>query len=746
MYKLLNENQNKNNLKEEYEKLVTNYMSSKSNSKEETILILYEEFIKDMINYIVFNITKMDELVNNKNNKKTNIDINSYLKAFIDKLLNILEMNSIINNDEDFIKLFYASISQLLLDEENNKMKLIYILFFKIFLSYLKDNKDNYNYFKDKINKLSIFIKNLILNADANENETNDESSNKEAINSSVNLYKKIYYSFLDEFLPNFFESFMNNMNNDNNSDNLCLFDILNNFLFYYENIMHEISIKYFASYDVLNWRKKYLETLDSLLFDNIKKKNINFNDKDIDKINEIIISKNFIILNKILSLLFYNDELFNNYFNILMKSIEKYLMNEIEKENDFYNKIEIIYNIEKELLNINNINFFFIDKKIDIKTIYHKLIFDIFCKDKNNSVNEILVKAFDSIIRKTDNENEIKIKSNILFKYIDIVPDYENFESLYIHSIINRSIEDVYDYIKEKQFIDDIIAFSSQISQYSYRLQTLINNIKRKNINNISLTIIPSHCYYLYNLNCKPNICPKLLSKFKNTIINDLKLSENINPIFQQGSIIFNINTPKLVNFKNISIKSDILQYSILKYIGIENSKKYDDIKNEINLSDDLGRFILNEMMQYNLVLYNESEDTYCLNKSFKVEKNKNEIDVSTSVIYKDGEGDIDIRINYKFFFEGKLNFNINKYHKKLGIKHQRMIIQCYIVKFLKMNKDKKNNDFNTILDYLQNSLPLIAKMNLDKEELNANIDILLEKGFITSIKINNATFYHYA
>ena len=44
-------------------------------------------------------------------------------------------------------------------------------------------------------------------------------------------------------------------------------------------------------------------------------------------------------------------------------------------------------------------------------------------------------------------------------------------------------------------------------------------------------------------------------------------------------------------------------------------------------------------------------------------------------------------------------------------------MIIQCYIVKFLKINKDKKNNDFNMIIDYLQNNLPLIAKMNLDKE-----------------------------
>ena len=742
MYKLLNENQNKNTLKEEYDKLISSFSSSKKISKEDSILLLYEEFTKDIINYITYNIIKMNDL---SKNEKKNIDLNSYLKAFIDKLLNILDMNIIINNDIDLNKLIYANISSLLIDEDNNNLKIIYILFFKLFLFYLKDNKDNYNYYKDKINKLSILIKQLIL--------SNSESEINENNSDNIILYNKIYYSFIEEFLPNFINNFfdlLKGSDGDTDKNNICLFEIINNFLFYYENIIHEISLKYFSSYDILNWRKKYLETLNNLIINNLKKNNlsINFNDKDIDKINDIIISKNYIILNKILSLLFYNDELFNNYFNILMKSIEKYLMNEILKENDFYNKIEIIYNIEKELLNINNINFFFIDKKIDIKTIYHKLIFDIFCKDKNNSVNEIIVKVFDSIIRKTDNEKELKTKSNILFKYIDIIPDYENFESLYIHSIINRSIEDVYDYIKEKQFIDDIIAFSTQISHYSYRLQTLINNIKRKNINNISITIIPSHCYYLYNLSCKPNICPNLLNSFHNIIVNELKLSENIKPIFQQGSIIFSINSPKLINFKNISIKSDILQYSILKYIGIENSKKFDDIKNSINLSDDLGRFILNEMMQYNLVLYNDGDDTYKINKNFKIEKNKNDLDVSvsTSVIYKEGEGDIDIRINYKFFFEGKLNYNINTFHKKLGIKHQRMIIQCYIVKFLKMNKDKNNIDFNMILDYLQNNLPLIAKMNLDKEELNTNLNILLEKCFISSTKKNKEIFYHYS
>ena len=729
MYKLLNENQNKNILKEEYEKLVSSISATKKLSKEESSISLYEDFNKDIINYITSNIIKMEELSKNKNNK---IDLNVYLKAFIDKFLNILEMNILITNAYEFHNLIYTNIS-LLIIEDKSEYKFCFVLFFKIYLSYLNDNKDNYIYYKDKINKLGLFINKLKSNIP--ENNDNIDNSNF--------LYKKLYSSFTEDFLPIFINNFIDSSMKNNN--NICLFELINNFLFCYENIIHEISIQYFSSYDELNWRKKYLEILCNILEESfIKNKKSKFDEKDNNKICEMIRNKNFIILNKIQSLLFFNEKLFNDFFNTLIKSIEKYLTKEFEIEEDYYNKIEIIYNIEKELLNINNINFFYNDKKIDIKTIYHKLIFDIFCKDKNNSVNEILVKSFNSIIRKTDNESEIKLKSNILFKYIDIIPDYENFESLYIHSIIDRSIDDIYDYIKEKQFIDDIIAFSTSISHYSYRLQTLINNIKRKNINNVSLTIIPSHCYYLYNLYCKPNICPKLLKEFK-IIINDLKLSENINPIFQQGSIIFSINSPKLINFRNVYIKSDILQYTILKYIGIEKGKKFELIKTEINLSDELGRFILNEMIKHKLIIYNEINDNYSLNKDFKIIKK--DININESNVLKEEENEIDIRINYKNFFEGKLDFNINSYQKKIGIKHQRMIIQCYIMKFLKMNKDKKNNDFNSVMEFLQKNLPLIGKMNLDNDELNENLKILNEKLFIkTTTNNKKEVFYHYS
>ena len=65
---------------------------------------------------------------------------------------------------------------------------------------------------------------------------------------------------------------------------------MINNFLFSYENIIHEISIKYFSLYDELNWRNKYLEILCNLLNESIAKNNkSNFNDNDINKIYEIL-------------------------------------------------------------------------------------------------------------------------------------------------------------------------------------------------------------------------------------------------------------------------------------------------------------------------------------------------------------------------------------------------------------------------------------------------------------------------
>ena len=170
MYKLLNENQNKNTLKEEYEKLISSVSSTKKSSKEESSLLLYEDFNKDIINYLTSNVIKMEEL---SKSKKTKLDVNLYLKAFIDKFLNLLEMNTIITSAFEFYNLLYTNIS-LLIIEDNSEYKLCFVLFFKIYLSYLSDNKDNYIYYKDKINKLSLIIKNLKSNTSENTDNTDN--------------------------------------------------------------------------------------------------------------------------------------------------------------------------------------------------------------------------------------------------------------------------------------------------------------------------------------------------------------------------------------------------------------------------------------------------------------------------------------------------------------------------------------------------------------------------------------------
>jgi hypothetical protein len=194
MYKLLNEYQNKNTLKDEYEKLKLSTSSTKKLSKEDSSLLLYEDFNKDIINYISSNIIKMNELSKNQKNK---IDLNLYLKAFIDKLLNLLDMNALITSNYEFYNLLYDNISILIL-EDNNENKFCYILFYKVYLSYLNDNKENYIYYKDKINKISQLIKQLNSNK-SNDNEDPDNSNR---------LYQKLFISFTEDFLPIFIKNF----------------------------------------------------------------------------------------------------------------------------------------------------------------------------------------------------------------------------------------------------------------------------------------------------------------------------------------------------------------------------------------------------------------------------------------------------------------------------------------------------------------------------------------------------------
>ena len=201
-------------------------------------------------------------------------------------------------------------------------------------------------------------------------------------------------------------------------------------------------------------------------------------------------------------------------------------------------------------------------------------------------------------------------------------------------------------------------------------------------------------------------------------------------------------ITLPITISSLSLFSESLTILATVLTILYIVGESK-EDTAARISINKSLFLSGVNEMIKHKLILYDDANDIYSLNQNFK--NIKKDIDVSMSNVL--GESEIDIRINYKDFFEGKLDFNINTYQKKIGIKHQRMIIQCYIMKFLKQNKEKKNNDFNSIMEYLQKNLPLIGKMNLDNEELNENLKILNEKLFITSTSNNNKeVFYHYS
>ena len=107
-------------------------------------------------------------------------------------------MNSIISNTYEFYNLLYINISSLIL-EDKTEYKFCFVLFFKIYLSYLNDNKDNYIYYKDKINKIGQIINQLNLAAA----ELNEESDNSNI------FYKKLFISFTEDFLPIFINIFI---------------------------------------------------------------------------------------------------------------------------------------------------------------------------------------------------------------------------------------------------------------------------------------------------------------------------------------------------------------------------------------------------------------------------------------------------------------------------------------------------------------------------------------------------------
>ena len=90
-----------------------------------------------------------------------------------------------------------------------------------------------------------------------------------------------------------------------------------------------------------------------------------------------------------------------------------------------------------------------------------------------------------------------------------------------------------------------------------------------------MSLIVLPFHSYHLFNQSYKPKIDKYLMSLFKD-FIKSSKFPENSHLIYQQGFIEFFSKTKVL---QHINIKSDIIQFTILNFIGLKK-RKFSEIK----------------------------------------------------------------------------------------------------------------------------------------------------------------------
>ena len=426
--------------------------------------------------------------------------------------------------------------------------------------------------------------------------------------------------------------------------------------------------------------------------------------------------SKTLSIL-QMMSIFLLNKPIFCYFIHVLLKAIPEYLCSSLQNSSNSLDKFLKMKNIEEYFFNIHNRNFFFNDIK-EIPNIieeFHKIVYDILTKENGANIYESFVKALDIVIRQ-DNDNDSL--ESIIFSYFDIIPQYETFEWIYIHSIINRGVDECFDYIKEKKIIEKIEECSRDKCAYSYRLQTLINNIKISRNEKMNVIVLPFHSYHLFNQNCKPNINKQLMDKFQK-FIDESKFPKNSHLIYQQGFIEF---TSRKKVLKDITIKSDVIQYTILTYIG-EKKAKFIDIKNEINLNDEMLRFLLSEMEKQKIVSCDENGDVYWLNESTG----------------NDNKGKtIDIRVNYELFFEGGGDYST--YHRKMTEKYQGMLWDCYIVKYLKQKQStKKTSTIEDILKFLNESLPSNSKSYLSLESLSKNMTRLVTKGFISNPSPSN-------
>ena len=168
-----------------------------------------------------------------------------------------------------------------------------------------------------------------------------------------------------------------------------------------------------------------------------------------------------------------------------------------------------------------------------------------------------------------------------------------------------------------------------------------------------------------------------------------------------------------------------------------------YCKVTKYFNIDDVFGRYILNELINNEVLIYNNKNDSY--NFNFKKFNNLNNNNLNKSInSINNNNIIIDIRINYFSYAEGKGDYSLNLYHKKISNKYKKTIWECYIIRFLK-NNNKNKNTIKIIYNYLNNNLPLIAKIDLTIQNINEVLDNLENKCLIKKINEEKSIYYRY-
>lgn len=637
----------------------------------------YIEFNEELNKFVSYHVNAF----NTKENKEL-------FTAFIHKFLSIIDLNRKYNSNYEMYNFVYFNLSSLIL--KNNDY--VYTIFFKSFEYIIEEITGNFKEINEKelMNQLSILLKDMMNN------------------NKDTEDFEGVFSIFCKKFIPSILNIFHKKYIEQIKPSTKTFFSFVIFVLPYFKIFIHEMFTKYFETYQHVTKEKIFITSLINSISSFVPQSQES--ESDIALIVSLLSNNQFNHIGQVMSLFCLDQTLLNNFFGKLIKGIYEYLSTSLQNTKNPLDKFVRFKEIEEYFFSIQNRIFYFDNIKDSQNIIdeYHKIIYDILTKENNTNINESFVKAIDLAMRQENDNNSLY---DTIFSYFDIIPQYESFEWIYIHSVVNRGVDECFDYIKEKKVIERIENLSREKCAYSYRLQTLISNIKISRNDKMSLIVLPFHSYHLFNQSYKPKIDKYLMNLFKDFIKNS-KFPENSHLIYQQGFIEFFAKTKIL---QHINIKSDIIQFTILNFIGLKK-RKFSEIKPEINVDEDMIRFLLCEIEKKDIISYDDKNDTYWIN-----EKVKNALPSST----------VDIRVNYELFFEGGGNYST--YQRKMTEKYQGMVWDCYIIKHLKQEqKTKKPSSLDSILDYLKATLPNNSKSFLTKETLTKNLSVLVTKGFI--------------